>query len=91
MHVKYEYTYDRRQLQTCGYYTITILILTNTELLVDNASLPAGGPFIVLPAGGPFILWPLVDNACVTAGALFIFCSTLLDVTADVLLQVCHS
>ena len=72
MHVKYEYTYDRRQLQTCGYYTITILILTNTELLVDNASLPAGGPFIVLlPAGGPFIFLPLVDNASVTAGGPF--------------------
>ena len=46
-----------------------ILILTITELLVDNASVPAGGPFTVLP---------LVDNASVTAGGSFIFCSTLL-------------
>ena len=58
-------------------------------MLVDNASVPAGGPFIVLlPAGGPFTFWPLVDNASVTAGGPFIFCSTLLDVTAGVSLQV---
>ena len=51
-----------------------ILILTVTELLVDNAPVPAGGPFIVLlPAGGPFTFMPLVDNASVTAGGPFIF------------------
>ena len=75
---------------TCSH----ILILTITELLVDNASVPAGGPFIVLlPAGGPFIFSALVDDASVTAGGPFIFCSTLTlwDVTADVSLQVCHS
>ena len=50
-------------------------ILTITELLVDNASVPAGGLFIVLlPAGGPFIFLPLVDNASVTAGGPFIVC-----------------
>ena len=59
---------------TCSH----ILILTITELLVDNASVPAGGPFIVLlPAGGPFIFSALVDDASVTAGGPFIFCSTL--------------
>ena len=64
-------------------------IILNVTELVDNASVPAGGPFIVLlPAGGPFTFWPLVDNASVTAGGPFIFCSTLLDVTADVSLQV---
>ena len=55
----------------------TVLILTIAELLVDNASVPAGGPFIVLlPAGGPFTFWPLVDNASVTAGGPLRFCST---------------
>ena len=53
-----------------------ILIITITELLVDNASVPAGGPFLVLlPAGGPFITSPLVDTASVTAGGPFIFYS----------------
>ena len=48
------------------------------KLLVDNASVPAGGPFIVLlPAGEPFIFLPLVDNASVPAGGPFIFCLTL--------------
>ena len=54
-------------------------------MLVDNASVPAGGPFIVLlPAGGPFICLPLVDNASVTACGAFIFCSGMVYVTADV-------
>ena len=39
----------------------------------------------------PTITELLVDNASVTAGGTFIFCSTLLDVTADVSLQVCDS
>ena len=72
---------------TCSH----ILILTITELLVDNASVPAGGPFIVLlPVGGLFIFSPLVDDVSVTTDGPFIFCSTLLEVTADVSLQVCH-
>ena len=55
------------------------MMLTITELLIDNASVPSGGPFIVLlHAGGPFIFCPLVDNASVTAGGPSIFCSTLL-------------
>ena len=54
-------------------------MLTITELLVDNVSVPAGGPFnVLLPGGGPFTVLPLVDNASVTAGGPFIFCSTLL-------------
>ena len=56
-------------------------MLTITELLVDNAS---------VPAGGPFIFFPLVDSASVPAGEPFIFCSAFLDVTADVSLQVWH-
>ena len=56
---------------------------TVMELLVDNASVPAGGPFIVLlPAGGPFVCLPLVDNASVTACGAFIFCSGMVYVTA---------
>ena len=50
------------------------------KLLVDKASVPAGGPFIVLlPAGGPFIFLPLVDKASVTAGGPFIFCVRTVD------------
>ena len=66
--------------------TVEMHITTVMELQVDKASVPAGGPFIVLlPAGGPFIFLPLVDKASVTAGGPFIFRSTLLNVTADVL------
>ena len=67
-------------------------MLTITELLVDNVSVPAGGPFNVLLPSAGLSFWPLVDNDSVTAGGPFIFfCSTLLDVTADVSLKVCHS
>ena len=53
--------------------------------MVDKASVPVGGAFIVLlPAGGPFMCLPPVDNASVTVDGPFIFCSTMLDVTADV-------
>ena len=46
---------------------------TITELLVDNVSVAAGEPFLVLlPAGGPFIFWPLVDNASVISGGAHI-------------------
>ena len=65
-----------------GAGTINTKILSITELLVDNASVPAGGPFIFVQ---------LVDNASVAAGGPFIFCSTLLDVTADVRFRFCHS
>ena len=72
-----------------GQHELSILITTITELLVNNAFVPAGGPFIVLlPTGGPFIFLPLVDNASVTAGGPFIFFSALFDVTADVSFQV---
>ena len=54
-------------------------------MLVDDASVPAGGPFIVLlSAGGPFIFLPLVESASVTAGGPFILFSAMLDVTAGV-------
>ena len=69
--------------------SITLPYLLAGFGLVDNASVPAGGPFTVsLPDRRPFIFFPLVDNASVTVGGPFMFCSTLLDVTADVLLQV---
>ena len=51
-----------------------ILITTMTELLVDKASVHAGGPLILLlPAGRPFVFLPLVDNASETAGELSYF------------------
>ena len=72
-------------------YLMHVHVTTVIEILVDNASVPAGGPFIgLMPAGGLFIFLPLVDNASVTAGGPFKFCSTLLDVKVDVSLQLCH-
>ena len=53
---------------------------TDILMLVDKASVPAGGPFIILP---------LVDKAFVPSGGLFIFCLILtiqsVILTADVL------
>ena len=56
-----------------------------SEMLVDNAFVPADEAFIVLfPASGHCIFLPLVVTSSVTAGVPFISCSTSLDVTADV-------
>ena len=52
---------------------VYILILTITELLFDNASVPAGGPFTVLAP---------VDNASVTACGPIILCSTACDTSS---------
>ena len=64
-----------------------------TELLVDNASVPAGEPFILLlHVGGPFIFQPLVDNASVTAGGPSIFCSTFCQTSQLVFrCRFCHT
>ena len=56
---------------------------------VDNAFVPADEAFIVLfPASGHYIFLPLVVTSSVTAGVPFISCSTSLDVTADVEIEV---
>ena len=55
-------------------------------MLVDNASVPAGGPFIVLLRdGGPFIILQLVDNASVTAGGPFIFCKIIISYVPNII------
>ena len=52
-------------------------VSANSMRLAGEASVPAGGPFMVLlPAGGPFIYSPLVHNTSVPVGGLFVLYST---------------
>ena len=63
-------------------YHIRVHITTVMKLLVDKASVPAGGPLIFLP---------VVDERFRTCWWVFHTSIILLTVTADVSLQVCHS